>query len=656
MRARLTLGLVLVLALGLGLSLPASAQEPGRASQTASSTDSAAQQLADRYVPIVRVRTQPAPCSSDGEPFVPMPVDPVLGNPHVALRVVGKGDPVVKWAPTASDLYESGSAFYLDLPGDALKPGCGYEQDERRLIKGQPPTVYAHVVQQPGHPDDLAVQYWLYWYFNDWNNVHESDWEFIQVNFSATSAADALTKSPVSVGYAQHEGGESASWTSDKLQREGTHPVVYSSERSHASYFSSDVFLGRGASTGFGCDDTDDPTTRLTPVATLLPDKPSGPDDPAAWLSFQGNWGERHGGPNNGPTGPTNKPRWDNPVDWQSGLRASSFTIPAENTLGTQVVNAFCAAVAAGSQVYIYFVSSPGPVLVALAILILLAGYLVRRTAWNLVDSLPVVRERRVGQIARAAVHLYRSRPLPFALAGAVALPIEALAVAIVSLSSHVPLVGPFLTETDSESGRGGHLFVSSIAAGILGLLAFAIVNGVVAALLGDSGTEVGRLRDSVARARGQIAGLVLALVIAGVVTGISAFTVIGLPLAVFFAVRYQYLAQVCVLEGRGGLDCLSRSAHLVRHRWWRSAVVGVAVYGLVTLAGILVGLVLLLLFTGLPLWALSILVGLAQVLVLPLGALVLTLAYGDARAEALARSAKTAPVTNGEFEALGNA
>jgi hypothetical protein len=79
-------------------------------------------------------------------------------------------------------------------------------------------------------------------------------------------------------------------------------------------------------------------------------------------------------------------------------------------------------------------------------------------------------------------------------------------------------------------------------------------------------------------------------------------------------------------------------------------------VYGLVTLAGILVGLVLLLLFTGLPLWALSILVGLAQVLVLPLGALVLTLAYGDARAEALARSAKTAPVTNGEFEALGNA
>jgi hypothetical protein len=306
--------------------------------------------------------------------------------------------------------------------------------------------------------------------------------------------------------------------------------------------------------------------------------------------------------------------------------------------------------------VYIYFVSSPGPVLVALAILLLLAIYLVRRTAWNLVEPLPVVRERRVGQIARAAVHLYRRHPLRFALAGAVALPIEALAVAIVSLSSHVPLLGPFLTETNSDSGRGGHLFVSSIAAGILGLLAFAIVNGVVAALLGESGTEVGRFRESVVRTRAHIIGLVLALVIAGVVTGISALTVIGLPLAVFFAVRYQYLAQVCVLEGHGGMDCLSRSAHLVRHRWWRSAVVGVAVYGLVTLTGILVGLVLLLLFTGLPLWALSILVGLSQVLVLPLGGLVLTLSYGDARAEALARSTEIARATSGEFEALGHA
>jgi hypothetical protein len=43
-------------------------------------------------------------------------------------------------------------------------------------------------------------------------------------------------------------------------------------------------------------------------------------------------------------------------------------------------------------------------------------------------------------------------------------------------------------------------------------------------------------------------------------------------------------------------------------------------------------------------------------VLVLPLGALVLTLAYGDARAEALARRAEIAATTNGEFEALGHA
>lgn len=48
-------------------------------------------------------------------------------------------------------------------------------------------------MQQSDAPDQLAVQYWFYWYFNDWNNTHESDWKFIQVLFDASTVADALT-------------------------------------------------------------------------------------------------------------------------------------------------------------------------------------------------------------------------------------------------------------------------------------------------------------------------------------------------------------------------------------------------------------------------------------------------------------------------------
>ncbi len=90
--------------------------------------------------------------------------------------------------------------------------------------------MYAHIARQADRPGYLAVQYWLFWYYNDWNDRHESDWEFIQVLFKAETVQEALGESPVSVGYAQHTGGETAEWNDPKLEKEGSHPVVYSSQ------------------------------------------------------------------------------------------------------------------------------------------------------------------------------------------------------------------------------------------------------------------------------------------------------------------------------------------------------------------------------------------------------------------------------------------
>jgi hypothetical protein len=248
------------------------------------------------YAPVIVVRRYDKLCSDTGEPFVPMTVDPVLGNPEVALRQVGNGDPVIKWAPTAKDLYGRGQGVYLDFAGEALRPGCVYATDSARYTPPTQSGIYAHIAQQPDRPGFLAVQYWIYWYYNDWNNKHESDWEFIQVLFRASSVEQALTQDPISVGYAQHEGGEASNWTSDKLEKDGTHPVVYSSQRSHASYVQAAQYLGRGASEGFGCDNTQRPSTRLRPRVVVLPDAPGGPDDPFAWLAFNGRWGERQSG------------------------------------------------------------------------------------------------------------------------------------------------------------------------------------------------------------------------------------------------------------------------------------------------------------------------------------------------------------------------
>ena len=50
----------------------------------------AAQELAERYAPIVVLKRQEEPCDSSGEPYGPTAVDIVLDNPEVLLRQVGR--------------------------------------------------------------------------------------------------------------------------------------------------------------------------------------------------------------------------------------------------------------------------------------------------------------------------------------------------------------------------------------------------------------------------------------------------------------------------------------------------------------------------------------------------------------------------------------
>ena len=114
-------------------------------------------------------------------------------------------------------------------------PAATYERWARRLTKGSEPVVYAHVATEAAAPGQLALQYWFFYPFNDFNNTHEGDWEMIQLLFDADDAEEALGKDPVAVGYSSHEGAERADWDDDKLERvDGTHPVVYPAAGSHA--------------------------------------------------------------------------------------------------------------------------------------------------------------------------------------------------------------------------------------------------------------------------------------------------------------------------------------------------------------------------------------------------------------------------------------
>jgi hypothetical protein len=200
--------------------------------------------LAERYVPVLALKHQSKPCGT-GEAYRPAPVDLVLGNPEVVLR--DRRGRVVMKAPTASFLFGKPDSFYLDLPGNPLHPGCTFERDFKRWNAGKPAVTYVHFATEPGRPGKLAVQYWFYYTFNNFNDKHESDWEFVQLVLDASSVEEALREAPIEVGVSQHEGGERAAWSSEKLEKEGDHPVIYPGSGSHANYYSSALWLGRSA-------------------------------------------------------------------------------------------------------------------------------------------------------------------------------------------------------------------------------------------------------------------------------------------------------------------------------------------------------------------------------------------------------------------------
>jgi len=239
----------------------------------------AATLLAERFAPVLQLREQKhPPCDTGGEQFVPSPVELVLGRPDVVLRGPGPGHPVVKTAPTARDLYGKGAQWFLDFPGDPYHPGCRYARDAIRLGQGRPATAYAHVVTQADAPHRLVLQYWFFYYFNQFNDLHEGDWELVELVFAADDAAEALTQTPISVGYSQHDGGERAAWDDAKLEREGDRIVVYPGAGSHANYYSRALWLGRSASEGFGCDDTRGPSRRVPAAVRVVGTTASGPE------------------------------------------------------------------------------------------------------------------------------------------------------------------------------------------------------------------------------------------------------------------------------------------------------------------------------------------------------------------------------------------
>jgi hypothetical protein len=595
----------------------------------AGANDSDENALAQKYAPVVRLVEQKEECGA-GEPYEPTDVDVLFHEPTVALRGPWQPTDLVKIGPTAEDLvnrYE----YHLDFPGNALDPGCDYEKWSRRITKGSKPTVYAHVVADRGRPGKLALQYWFFYPFNDFNNTHEGDWEMIQLVFPARDAHEALGRRPQSVGYSSHEGAERADWDDDKLTIVGaTHPVVYPAAGSHANKYTDALYIGSSADAGVGCDDTQGPHVQLQPVVKTIPSDPAAAQAAFPWIAFEGRWGELQPAFFNGPTGPNLKTQWTEPIAWAEGWRDRSYAVPSAGAFGTSATDFFCSAVETGSKGLVALLRNPGLTLLVLAGLVVLAVWAVTRTAWRPATPLRLGRRRSWGQIFSAAGRMYIGRARVFLGIGVVLIPLGAL----ISVLQALLLGGFGLVGVDTTGAGAGALVLLAVAVGTtLTLLAFALVQAATACALVeiDAGRQVhavGAYRLAFRRIRPLVGGLAVAVVVC---TVLAAFAVL-IPIAVWLVVRWALLAQVVMLEDRFALGSLRGSSAVVRGRWLRVASI-VGLGSLIALAaGPLLG-ALLILVTEAPLALMNVVAGVVYGLAMPFVALATSYVYFDARA-----------------------
>jgi hypothetical protein len=593
------------------------------------SADQAQQRaLAERYSPVVRLvaHTDCAP----GKPYLPINVDLLFGQPTVALRGPwGPGD-LVKIGPSANDLSKGLFEYHLDFPGSALEPGCDYLHWERRLVMGQSPAVYAHVAIDPERPGKLALQYWLFYVFNDWNNLHEGDWEMIQLVFDASTPADALERPPVEVGYSQHEGAERAAWGDDKLEQvDGTHPVVHPAAGSHANFYGESLYLGSSAEQGVGCDDTRGPTFDIRPAVQTIPSDTAQARTDFPWIAFEGRWGELRPAFFNGPTGPNLKTQWTEPIRWSEGWRAQSYTVPGGSAFGHGATDFFCGSIAHGSRALVRLVDKPvafGLVLAGLALLVII---LISRATWRPAAPLRLAHRRSWGQILSASARMYVQRIPLFVGIGLVVIPISLLITLLQALVLHASSI--LGVQTGGEDSGLLAFFVLAIGTALT-LLGLGLVQAACARALVriDEGRPVGPLA-AYRLAFDSAAPLFGALLLASIVVSLLASSIFLIPIAVWLAGRWSLIAPAVELESLSAARTLRRSGRLVRSRWLKVASLIVTGGALVVVLGPLLG-VLLIFVTNAPFWLVNFIAGIVYAVAMPLVALVTAYVYFDAR------------------------
>ncbi len=167
-------------------------------------------------------------------------------------------------------------------------------------------TVYYRETNQFGK---TIIQYWLFYAYNNGElNVHEGDWEMIQIIIESDTPSEVM--------YSQHHSGQQTTW--NDVEKTGTHPHVYVARGSHANYLRSYSGKLGVASDIVGSNGVVLDSNKYTLVE--LSDQ--------GWLTYAGRWGEVDSIQDtvlgfSGPPGPMYREDgqiWSDPLGWGTTL------------------------------------------------------------------------------------------------------------------------------------------------------------------------------------------------------------------------------------------------------------------------------------------------------------------------------------------------
>jgi hypothetical protein len=582
----------------------------------AQTVDPGIQQLADAYAPIAVLRDQDGSCDKDGEGYFPAPVDWIFDNPQIRLRADAGGDvaddPILAEGFTPADLAAAGPGTYIDFPNDPHHPGCAFERyfkDNADQFDLQP-TTYARIAIDEGKRK-LYLQYWFWYLFNDWNNLHESDWEMVQLVFDTTDPVEALAIGPDEVGFAQHESGQRVRWNSDQLEWDGTHLVVYPGAGSHATYPTADLFISWGENgSGFGCDNTTAPGTP-TPLQAVVIPNPVDPEGPFAWTLFEGRWGQRGEPLFNGPLGPNMNEKWLDPEGSMAYWTTTALSVPQGPTLGLDATRTFCSITEYSSRLVARVIDKLWlAALIGIAALVLVAFCIYR--IW------PYLLE---------ALDIYGNELTTFLGIGLVAIPIGLIFNVLVQIAADY---SPFDQVLGWLNLSGGAAFTAASIVGGLqqaAMLLF-VVPAVVQAMKqirrGERPTVRGSYRASIRHFGANVTGWIVYFVLLASV----ALTIVALPFAIYFGITMQFFIQAVILEHeKPGWNALICSWRTTRAQLLRTLSLTLGFLIIAVLPGPVVGLTFLI-FGGSRVQFANLASGFLYALLIPYAYIGLTMAW----------------------------